>query len=216
MNPDAPTPDTPTSALRSDAAVTPLGEVYAAALTELALQHQKLDAVARQADGLRELIGQNPDFRRLIANPILDRGQRTGMLQRLFEGRLDDLLYRFLQTVNRKDRLAALPSILAAFDQQVAEHRNQLTVRAHVARPLDDATAGRVADGLGAALGKTVTLQQTLDPSLIGGLRLRIGDQLLDASVASQLERYKRQLIAAGRERARRQAAEAGAEGLRD
>ncbi|MEM9419741.1 MAG: ATP synthase F1 subunit delta [Planctomycetota bacterium] len=184
-----------------------VGRLYAQALLELSLEQQQLDAVAEEMQDLAGLIESDADLRRLIENPILDSNQRSGMLQRLFEGKLSDLLYRFLQTINRKDRLAALPAIASAFASLVADHRNQIEVEAHVAAAMDDATAGRVADGLGATLGKQVTLTQHIDPSLIGGLKLRIGDRLLDASVASQLRSIEQQLIAAGREKARTAAA---------
>jgi len=64
---------------------------------------------------------------------------------------------------------------------------------------LDSETAKRVAEQIGQALGKGVTLTQRVDPALIGGLKIKIGDQLIDASVASQLRNMKNKMIAAGR-----------------
>ena len=189
-----------------------VGRLYASALMELSLEQQQLDTVAQEMKDLGELAASNDDFRRLIENPILDNQQRGGILQRLFEGRLSDLTYKFLQTVNRKDRLSALPAIASAFASLLAEHLNQIEVQAHVAAPMDGGTAGRVADGLGATLGKQVTLTQHVDPALIGVLKLRIGDLRLDASVQSQLLSIEQLLVAAGREKARASAL-AGAEG---
>ncbi len=80
-----------------------------------------------------------------------------------------------------------MPRIFTVFGQLVRQHRNQIDVDAYVARTLDDATADRVTDGLGASLGKEVHLNQHIDESLIGGLKLRIGDQMIDASVKRQL-----------------------------
>ncbi|MEM6459550.1 MAG: ATP synthase F1 subunit delta [Planctomycetota bacterium] len=202
MNPADPTPSDPT-ALRTAPDGGAVAGVYAEALFELAAEKQQLDETGDEVAQLRRLIHDNADLRRLLTHPVLDSTQRAGMLQRLFEGRVNDLLYRFLQTLSRKGRLAALPAVAVAFAARLAAHRNELAVEAHVARPLDDATAGRVADGLGAALGKTVTLTQTVDPSLLGGLKLRIGDRLLDATVARQLKNIEQQLTAAGREKAR-------------
>lgn len=189
-----------------------VGRVYAQALVELADGQQQLDAVAQEVQDLAALIESNDDLSRLVSNPILDRAQRTGMVQRLLEGKVSDLLYKFVQVVNQKDRLAALPAIAGAVGELMAERRNEIEVDAYVATPMDDAAAGRVADGLGASLGKTVTLRQHVDESLIGGLKLRIGDRLIDASVVRQLRVLEQQLIAAGRERARA-SAPAGAEG---
>ncbi len=180
-----------------------VGRLYAQALMELSIEQQQLDAVADELKDLCGLVESDADLRRLITNPILGSGQRAGMLQRLFEGRVSDLLYRFLQTINRKNRLAALPAIGSAFVKLLAAHRNEIEVEAYVASPMDAGTADRVAAGLGSTLGKQVTLTQHVDPSLIGGLKLRIGDRLLDASVQSQLRSIQQQLIAVGREIAR-------------
>ncbi|MEO0515068.1 MAG: ATP synthase F1 subunit delta [Planctomycetota bacterium] len=180
-----------------------VGRLYAQALMELSLEQQQLDTVAQELKDLCELVESDADLRRLITNPILGGSQRSEMLQRLFEGRISDLLYRFLQTINRKNRLAALPAIGSAFVTLLAAHRNEIEVEAHVASPMDAGTADRVAAGLGSTLGKQVTLTQHVDPSLIGGLKLRIGDRLLDASVQSQLRSIEQQLIAVGREKAR-------------
>lgn len=189
----------PSSSNASDS----VGRVYAQALIELADDQQQLDAVAEEVQGLAALIESDADLQRLIENPILGRAQRSGMVQRLFEGKVSDLLYRFLQIVNRKDRLASLPRIAQAFAKFMAVRRNQIDVEAYVASPLDADTARRVADGIGQSLGKEVTLNQHVDESLIGGLKLRIGDQLVDGSVARQLQVIEQKLIVAGREKAR-------------
>lgn len=180
-----------------------VGRVYARALLELAEAENQLDAVAQEVADLSSMLESDADLIRLIQNPIIETKARAGMVERLFSGNVSDLLYKFLQVVNHKDRLAALPSIVAAFATLVAKKRNQLDVEAFVAQAMDDATADRVAAGLGASLGKHVNLVQHVDESLIGGLKLRIGDQMIDASVQSQLQRIEQKLIAAGRERAR-------------
>ncbi|MBB6430412.1 ATP synthase F1 subunit delta [Algisphaera agarilytica] len=185
-----------------------IGRVYAQALVELAESENQLDSVAEEVADLSSLLESDADLVRLVENPIIDSQARAGMVERLFSGKVSDLLYRFLQVVNQKERLGSLPSITGAFGQIMAEKRNQLDVEAFVAQPMDDATAGRVANGLGASMGKQVNLVQHVDESLIGGLKLRIGDQMIDASVQSQLNRIEQQLIAAGREKARAAAAE--------
>lgn len=184
-----------------------IGRVYAKALIDLAEKDNQLDSVAEEMADLGALLDSNADLVRLIENPILERTQRSGMVERLFSGKVSDLLYRFLQVVNQKDRLAALPTICAAFEAMMAKKRNQIDVDAYVAKPMDDATAARVSEGLGQSLGKQVNLRQHVNEALIGGLKLRIGDRMIDASVQSQLKRIEQQLIKTGRENARATAA---------
>lgn len=180
-----------------------VSRVYAQSLFELAESKGQLDAIADEVSQLADLVENNEDLARLIDNPIIGRAERRGMIERLFQNQVSDLLYRFLQVLNTKGRLDALPGIATAFDALADDKAGRVTVDATVATPMDDATRKGVIDRLGNALGREVTLNEHLDESLIGGLKLRIGDQLIDASVSSRLRRMQQQLIAAGRDKAR-------------
>ena len=185
------------------AASDAVSRVYARSLYELAEAHDQRDAIADEVSQLADLVENSGDLSRLIDNPIIDRAERKGMIQRLFEGKVSDLFYRFLQVVNDKGRLDVLPEILHDFDTLVAEESGRTVVDAYVATPMDESTRHGVTERLGSALGREVTLNEHVDESLIGGLKLRIGDQLIDASVASKLRRMEQQLKTAGRDKAR-------------
>ncbi len=189
------------------AASDAVSRVYARSLYELAEAQDQREAIADEVAQLADLIVNSDDLSRLIDNPIIDRAERKGMIQRLFEGKVSDLFYRFLQVVNDKGRLDVLPEILRDFDALVAEKSGRTVVDAYVATPMDDNTRHGVIQRLGSALGREVTLNEHVDASLIGGLKLRIGDQLIDASVASKLRRMGQQLKSAGRDKARAMAA---------
>ena len=177
---------------------------YARALFELAEQAGTLDAMAEEAEQLAGLIAQQADLRRLLGSRALGHAQHEQMLERLFAGRVSDAMHRFLRVVNRKGRLGSLAAMLYAFGELVNEQRGLVEVDAFVAHRLDEAQQRQVAEAVGQRLGKEVVLHQYVDPELIGGIRLRVGDQVIDASIATQLRLLKRRMIAAGRERARR------------
>lgn len=176
---------------------------YAQALLALAQENHQVDEVAEQVAQLDELLGANPSLRRLLSSPLISAADRAGTIRRLFEGRVSDVLYRFLQVLGRKGRLGNWPGIARALGELVQERHGIVEVDAYVAAPLDDTARRRVADGIGAALGKTVQLQQHVDDLLIGGLKIRVGDQLIDATVATQLRLIREKLIAAGRSKAK-------------
>ncbi len=180
-----------------------VGHAYASALLELAQQHGQLDTIAQQADDLGAMLVNNADLRALIKTPALSQDNRAGMIDRLFAGKLHDTFVKLLHVMNRKGRLSELDATIAAFRDQLATLQGRVTVDAYVASRMDDMTAGRVRDDIGRSLGKQVTLREHLDPSLIGGLKVRIGDQLIDASVSAQLRAVQRNLINAGRSRAK-------------
>jgi len=178
-----------------------VGRVYAQALLELA--QDQADALADEAGELLALIGREPELSRLLSSRTLNASQRTDLVEKLFKGKLSDVLYRFLQVVNRKDRLDALPGILVAYRQLAAGARGEIDVDVFVAELLGDEDGRHVADSIGAAVSKKAHLHQHVDPELIGGLKVRVGDRLIDGSVATQLKLMKRKLVDAGREKAR-------------
>ncbi len=180
-----------------------VSRVYAQALLSLAKQNNDLDGIAQEVSDLGQLLTDNADLGKLVSSPVIADAKRRDMIQRLFEGKTSDTVYKFIQVLSRKGRLAALPGVCTAFAGLVAQERGQIDVEATVAQELDADTAARVARDLGEAMNKTVNLQQTVDASLIGGMRLRIGDRLIDASVATRLKNAANRLAAAGREKAR-------------
>jgi len=214
QRPDAPIPPANTPApdetprmsgsTRPSFATDAVSATYAQALYELAQSNGSLADVTQEIEQLAELLAANPDLVTLIAGRALGRDARAGLIDRVFKGKINDTLHKFLHVLNRKDRLASLPGVTASFAGIVAENAGIIEVDAYVASRLDDATADQVARSIGAALGgKQVVLHQYVDASLIGGLKIRVGDQLIDGSVATRLTKMKRDLIAAGREKAR-------------
>ena len=131
----------------------------------------------------------------LVTNPAISTDERSKIVSRVFEGKVSDLLYRFLQVVTSKNRLGSLDTILGGYLLLVSEHRGLVDVDAYVATAMDADTAARVAEQIGQSLGKQVTLRQHIDESLIGGLKIKVGDKLIDASVASQLRSMKQKMI---------------------
>ena len=207
-------PEDPTSAL---------SRVYGRALLELAQESGQLDALADEADELHDLIASQPELRHILSSPALNQDERRETLERIFQGRISDTLYRFLQVVNGKGRASSIPVILESFQDEVTQARGIVEADAFVPQRLSDEQARQVAQALSQGLGgKQVVLHQYIQPDLIGGIKLRVGDQLIDASVASQLRLMRERLIDAGRQAARRGAAQAqgsseqGTEGPRE
>jgi F-type H+-transporting ATPase subunit delta len=180
-----------TAELKTDA----VGRVYAQSLLGLAQDAGQVDAIAEEVGGLLPLVEPGGELYLLVTNPAISTDERAKIVQRVFEGRVSDLLYRFLQVVAGKGRLGSLQSILGGYLLQVSEARGLVDVDAYVATAMDEATAARVAEQIGRSLGKQVTLRQHVDESLIGGLKIKVGDKLIDASVASQLNQMKRRMM---------------------
>ena len=181
----------------------PVGNLYAQALLELADESGQTDAVAGQVADLAQLLRDNADLRTLTQSPAIKQADRAGVIERLFQGKVADPLYKLMQVMNRKGRLTELPALTAGFKVLLDQRHGVVPVDAWVAHEMDPGTADRVKREIGQALGgKTIELTQHVDESLIGGLKVKIGDQLIDASVATQLRSLRTKLVQAGRAKA--------------
>lgn len=188
----------------SDNMVQSIEQIYARALIEAADEAGAIEQVADEMQQIGELLAQEPKLFGLLCSRMLSVEQRARSIENLLKGRVGDLVYRFLQVTNRKNRLDRIHGIVQAVAQLVDERRGIVRVDAFVARRMDVAEVDRVARRLGEIVGGRVVLQQHEDPNLIGGLKLRIGDRLVDGSVAAQLRLMERKIVAKGRGDARR------------
>lgn len=180
-----------------------VSRVYAQALLALAQPQGQTDALAEEVGELLALIEREPQLGKLLSSRTLNSAERTVVIEHLFKDKISDVLYRFLQVVNRKDRLGSLVGIFSAYCAFAAEARGETDVDVYVAQALSDEDGRGIAESIGQAVGKRVHLHQHVDPELIGGLKVRVGDRLIDGSVATQLKLMKRRLVEAGREQAR-------------
>ncbi|MCC7204975.1 MAG: ATP synthase F1 subunit delta [Phycisphaeraceae bacterium] len=180
--------------------LTPAAKVYARSLLEMAVTDGQFDVAVEEAGELAALLRVQPELVALLSTPLLSAKDRQESLERIFKGRISDLMLRFLQVVNHKGRLGELEAIFAAFQGLAREHKGVEEVQAEVARELSDAEANQVSEAVGAAMHRKIVLRQRVDPALIGGLRLRMGDRLIDGSVAARLRLMRRQIEQNGRE----------------
>ncbi len=174
---------------------SPVALSYAQALLELA--GDAAPRLRQELALLAQAIAESPVLRRFMENPTLDTQARLEALERALRPRVDPLLWNFLGVLNRKGRLGLLPQIAAAFDELVRQSRGEVQVRLTVAHELDEARLQQIAEKLGAAWKRTAMVSQRVDPAIVGGLVARVGDQLIDASVLTQLQALKRQMLAA-------------------
>lgn len=177
-----------------------VARTYAQSLMDLAQQQGVVDPVARELSDLADLLADQTELRAFFASPSIHAAKRAKSLQAIFEGRLSDLTYRFLQVVNRKGRLDQLGRIRVAYEQLLMDKRGQVEVDLYTAGEMPADRLRAVEQRIGEAIGREAIVHARVDPSLIGGMKLRIGDKLIDGSIATRLASLRRQLIDRGRE----------------
>lgn len=165
---------------------------YASALYELADSARSLDKVADDLRTLRDMCADSADLARLIASPVVGRDAQSAAITALgAKAGFDPLTVKFLGALARNRRLGALRSVIAAFLAELARRRGEVTAEVASAQPLKPAHLDRVREALAAALGSRVVLETRVDRSLIGGMVVRVGSKMVDASLATKLEKLR-------------------------
>ena len=169
-----------------------LPERYASALYAHASDVGALDEVVPQIERLGTLIGESEDFRRLLASPLIDvqTAQRASRAVLQAEG-FGKIVQDFVGVVAMNRRLGALSMIVRAFNALVAERRGIIVARVETAHPLTDIQEQQLRARLIEAGYGNVNIVKTVDPSLLGGIVVRIGARLYDSSLKSRLQRLQ-------------------------
>lgn len=160
---------------------------YASALCEEADAAGVLEAVDEDVRMLRQSIESNQPLLRVFESPVIPQDKKDTIIQELLDGRAEDLTVRFLRLLIRKDRETLTKEILDAYQSLRDEQRGIVDAEVTVARPLPDEDRATLIETLEKKTGKEIRLHLIEDPDLIGGLVVRIGDRVFDASVRSQL-----------------------------
>jgi len=165
---------------------------YAAALYDLADDEGTLDQTVEQAENLGRLIDTNNDFRRLCESPVFDIAQATAAARAvlLAEG-FSPIIVRFVCVIANNRRLSKLRSIIAAFASLVAQKRGVITAQVATAHRLTDIQREALRARLIESGYGRVNIDEQVDPSLLGGLVVKIGARLYDTSLKSRLQRLK-------------------------
>lgn len=164
-----------------------VARIYSRALLELAEKQGVADDVLAELGEIAELVERNPRFAGFISSPLVDPDDRESFLEKTFRGRATDLLVDALQVMNRKGRLAVLPTLAAVYHEEHEALRGRVEARVVSAVALTDAARERLRRTLARSTGLTVDLVESVDPSLLGGLIVRVGDRKYDGSVVHKV-----------------------------
>ncbi len=168
---------------------------YARALLELANEQNQAEAMNVDLQALREAIEGDPSFVAFLRDPGISNDLRLATLKNAISG-ASPLLVNFLGVVAQHARMSDLPHIAEAYEDLLGEQLGKVEVDVIVAQKLDADQLEQVRQKVSSALKKDAVVHQYIDESIIGGLILRVQDQMIDASVKSQLEAMKKKLLA--------------------
>lgn len=175
-------------------AIDPIASRYAEALFGSAKADNQLDLVQEQLSAIGALIREHVHLRELLLNPDVDPDDKVGVLQRTLRADWAPLMAGFMRLVVARYRAEYLPGIADAYQALLDTERGRLHVTVRSARPLDEPALARLRARLAVREGKQIELATEVDPALLGGLQIVLGQRVIDGSVASQLHELRQRL----------------------
>lgn len=172
--------------------VSELAERYANALFDLADDDNALAAIETDVGRVAALIEESEDFQRFIKSPLYSSDEQMRTMSAILEkDGIGGLVGNFFKVIAANRRLFAVPAIIKAFRQTVARHRGEVTADVTSAEPLSDAHIAALKAALKESIGKDVSVDARIDPSLLGGLIVRVGSRMVDSSLRTKLNALK-------------------------
>lgn len=177
---------------RDLASLTGVAGRYAVALFGLAQDEGALEVVEADMETLDAAIAGSDDLRGFLRSPVYGRDDQTNAITALAKkARLNTLTSNFLALVAQNRRLFALEDMIKAFAALAAQHRGEVFAEAVSAATLNGDQTKALRHEIEAMVGKAVKLETRVDPELLGGLVVKIGSQMIDASLKTKLNRLK-------------------------
>ena len=168
---------------------------YAEALLALARKADDPQGWGRMAQEVVDAMARDEKLHLFLESPRVSAEQKNAVLARAFQDRYPRLLVRYLQTLVLKRRQMLLPTIVAEYQALLDELEGRVHAEVTVARPADEAERQAIAAGLSARVGKQVVPHVVVDPRILGGIVVRIGDTVMDGSVRRRLSLLRAALL---------------------
>jgi F-type H+-transporting ATPase subunit delta len=169
-----------------------VGDRYASALFDLALAEKKLSEVEKDLKKFDALLDGSEDLVRLVKSPVFSTDDQVRAIGAVLDKvKITGLVGNFMRVVAQNRRAIAMPHLLGAFLKLLAEHRGEETAQVSVAVALTSAQTKELKAALKSAVGKDVDLQVDIDPSLLGGMIVKIGSRQIDTSLRTKLSSLK-------------------------
>ena len=168
-----------------------IAEVYGRSLFEVAKERGKLDAIREQLGQFADALQDNRDLAVFFFSPYFSTPEKKEGLSKTVEG-ADPTLINFLELLIEKHRMPAIFRIRRYFDQLWEQENKVLPVQISTATKLDDAIVKQIGDRIAQDTGQRIELTSDVNPDILGGIVLRVGNSILDASIRNRLDNLRK------------------------
>jgi ATP synthase F1 delta subunit len=173
-----------------------IAEVYARSLFEVAQEHDVLDDINEQLGEFADALNESRELQVFFFSPYFSSEEKKDGIGKLVED-ADERLVRFLELLAERHRMPVLFRIRREFEALYAEERKLLPVTITSAVELDQSTVKRIGDEIQDQTGKSIELTTSVDPDVIGGLSMQVGNLIMDATIRARLERLRKEVAKA-------------------
>ena len=173
-----------------------IAQVYARSLFQVAREQEKLDVVREELGQVSETLETDHDMRLFFFSPYFSTGEKREGLRQTIVG-ADPVTMNLLDLLVENHRLPLVPRIRREYERMWRDANDLLPVTVTSAVELDDAVVARIGEEIGRQTGRKVELTRTVDPSIVGGFIVRVGNSILDSSIKNRLENLRKQIVRA-------------------
>jgi ATP synthase F1 delta subunit len=174
-----------------------IAAVYSRSLFEVASEQGDLDRIHDELGEFADALAEDRDMQVFFFSPYFSSQEKREGISKLIEG-ADENFVRFLELLSERHRMPAIFRIRRGFDEMWREENKLLAVRVTSAVELDSETVEGIGKKIEQQTGRRIELSSKVDPDVLGGLVLQVGNMVLDASIANRLEQLRKQVIKAG------------------
>jgi F-type H+-transporting ATPase subunit delta len=173
-----------------------IAQVYARSLFEVAKEQGLLDTIHDQLGQFADALNDNREVAIFFFSPYFQTSEKKAGLERMISG-AEPIFMNFLEALLERHRMPAIFRIRVAYEQMWEEENRLLPVQVTSAVELDEATINSIGERIGQQTGRKIELSSEVDDGIIGGIVLRVGNVILDASIRNRLEQLRKQVAQA-------------------
>ena len=172
-----------------------VGLIYAKALLAVASKSDSVDQIVGELGDVVGVVNSLPQLKSTLESPRIAASEKANLVEKAVDGKVAKDLVNFLKIVCEKGRFDCLNALLGCARKMRDEMAGEVQATVTTAEQIDDSVKGRIADELSKSLGKKVHLAASVDPGILGGMVVRVGDTVYDGSVVSQLAQVRSQAV---------------------
>ncbi len=173
-----------------------IAEVYTRSLFEVAKEHDKLDEIRDELNEFADALNDSRDLRVFLFSPYFSTQEKKDGLEKAVQD-VDETFMNFLQLLLERHRMPVIFRIRSRYEDMWKEENKLLAVEVTTAIELDEDIVSGIGDRIGEETGRKVELSSKVDPDIIGGIVLRVGNQIMDASIRNRLNQLRKQVARA-------------------